>query len=114
MAIGLLFVVLIVALASASTARAQNPTNKSECLQMTRGPLETQCRNMFSGADQKEQQAACLAQIGLQLDEVCEQFFGEGRDFCATCTSSCTQSYPPGNDKRRQCLAMCLDQPGCK
>lgn len=104
--------ILVAACASMTTATAQNPTSKAECIQMTRGPLEQHCRSMF--ANQAEQQSACLAQVGPQLDQVCEQFFGSGQDFCATCTSSCTQNFPAGNEKRGQCLSMCLAHPGCK
>lgn len=111
---GLLFTLLAAALACALPVHAQNPTNQSECVRMTRDALKTQCHKMFGAAGQREQLSACLSAAGPELDKVCEQFFGAGSDFCATCTSSCVQSYPPGSAERPQCLTMCLDQPGCK
>ena len=109
-----LLVLLVAALVPATPAVAQNPTNKAECLQMMRGPLEAQCQKMFAKGGQTDQLASCFAAIDPQVSSVCGQFFGEGRDFCATCTSSCTKNFEPGNDERRQCLAMCLAQPGCQ
>jgi hypothetical protein len=94
-------------------AQAADPRNLEECVQMTRAPLEAQCRSIFAAAGQAVERAACLEQIGPQLQSVCEQFFGEGRDFCATCTASCTGTFDSGDGRRRECLAMCLQQPGC-
>jgi len=105
---------MLAAMPLVSPAQSGNPTNKADCVRMTRGPLETQCRGLFANPSQKEQQAACLQQVQPQLETVCEQFFGASSDFCSTCTSSCNQAFKSGDGKRRECLSMCLQQPGCK
>ena len=105
---------MLVALHGAGFAQSGNPTNKAECLRMAQGPLERQCNTIFASDSQREQRSACLAQVRPRLEAVCEQFFGAGSDFCATCTSSCNRSFQPGDGKRRECLAMCLRQPGCQ
>jgi hypothetical protein len=105
---------LLALCAVAAQLPAANPATKAECLQMTRAPLEGQCRSIFAGAGRESERQACLEAIGPQLEAVCEQFFGAGRDFCATCTTGCTQAYASGDTKRRECLSMCLQQPGCQ
>jgi len=95
-------------------AEARDPGNMAECLQMTRGPLEQQCGAIFGAAGQQAERTACVEQIEPQLRAVCQQFFGDGVDFCAACTSGCTEAFPAGDGKRRECLAMCVDHPGCR
>jgi len=100
--------------AMGALAQGRDPRNLTECVQMTRAPLEQRCDGLFGGPGQGEQHAACLGQVATHLRAVCEQFFGEGRDFCATCTSNCTEAFPAGEGKRGECLSMCLRQPGCQ
>ena len=95
-------------------AQTGDPRTFDECVQMTRAPLEQRCSAMFASAGQGAQRAACLEQVVPQLEAVCESFFGEGRDFCTACTSGCNQAFPPGDGQRRECLQMCLQQPGCR
>ena len=101
---------LALAVAVAVPAAAQDPTNRSECVGMMRAPLEAQCAQLFSD---DEQRVACLEQVGPQVQRVCGQFFDSDADFCATCTSSCNTNFPAGDGKRRECLSMCISQPGC-
>lgn len=96
-----------------AAAQSGSPGNMAECVQMTRAPLQAQCRSIFASPAQAEQRKACLERVGPQLDAVCQQFFGAGSDFCATCTTTCNQTFGSGDGKRRECLAMCLQQPGC-
>ena len=111
---GSLLLLVVMGLSLAGTATAADPTTKAECLSMMRAPLEAQCRKLFATSEQAEQQAACFGAVVPQVESVCEQFFGAGRDFCSTCTSSCTKNYEAGKAERRQCLSMCLAQPGCQ
>ena len=92
---------------------AGDPRNKSECLTALAGALETECRKIYAGAEQASMREQCLNAIAPQLEPVCEQFFGEGADFCATCNKGCTDSFPSGSDRRKECLTMCLNHPGC-
>lgn len=101
---------LTLALCVFAPLQARDPTNMSECVSTIKPLIETQCRSMFTD---EEQRSSCLQQVGAQVQQTCNQFFGEGRDFCATCTSSCTQNFPSGDPKRRECLSMCLSQPRC-
>ena len=103
--------VVVVALLVVGSAHSKDPRSKSECVAMVRAPLQSQCRSMFSDPSQID---ACLQQINPQLERVCEQFFGAQSDFCATCTASCNQAFQSGDGKRRECLGMCLRQPGCQ
>ena len=112
--LSLVAVALFVGLPLAGAAQGADPRNMTECVQMTRAPLEAQCRSIFSRPDQEAERGACLERVGPQLEALCQQFFGEGTDFCATCTSSCTKTFPSGEGKRRECLAMCMRQPGCQ
>ena len=92
---------------------AGDPRNKSECLTALAGALETECGRIYAGADQVSTREQCLSAIAPQLETVCEQFFGEGADFCAACNKGCTDNFPSGSDRRKDCLTMCLNQSGC-
>jgi hypothetical protein len=94
-------------------SQAGDPRNKSECLNQLAGALETECRRIYAGADQVAMREQCIDAIGSQLEPVCEQFFGEGADFCATCNEACTDNFPQGSDRRKECLTMCLSHSGC-
>ena len=109
-----LLLAVLLAVPLAAPAQGGNPRNMTECVQMTRAPLESQCRVIFGAPGQETQRSACLERVGPQLQAVCQQFFGDGSDFCSTCTSSCNQAYAAGDGKRRECLTMCLQQPGCQ
>ena len=101
----------IAVLLLAAEADARDPTNMNECLGSLKPAIEARCRQMY--ADQR-QQASCLQAVAPQVRQTCQQFFGAGQDFCAVCTSSCTQSIPAGDPRRRECLSMCLAQPKCR
>jgi hypothetical protein len=73
--------------------------------------VEARCRALFT---ESGQQASCLQQVAPQVKRTCDQFFGEGQDFCAICTASCTRHFPAGEPKRRECLSMCLSQQRCQ
>ncbi len=94
-------------------SEAVDPRNKSECLTALAGALDSECRRIYDGAEQTSTREQCLNAIAPQLEAVCEQFFGEGADFCATCNNSCTDSFPSGSDRRKECLSMCLNHPDC-
>ncbi len=94
-------------------SEAVDPRNKSECLTTLAGALESECRRIYDGAGQESTREQCLNAIAPQLESVCEKFFGEGADFCATCNKGCTDSFPSGSDRRKECLTMCLNHPGC-
>ena len=104
----------LAAFATDACAQTGEPRNMNECMQMTRAPLQQDCATLFAGPDQGESRTACLEQVTTRLRAVCEQLLGVGRDFCATCTSNCTQAFPAGQGKRGECLAMCFRQPGCE
>jgi len=93
---------------------AADPASQEECVRMTRAPVQEQCRTLFAGPGQVSQRAACLDGAADNVASVCERFFGEGKDFCAVCTSACTGNFTPGDDRRRECLDMCLAHPGCR
>lgn len=109
--LGLCLIAALVAPLGGQPVMAKDPTTKAECLRMVRGPLEAQCRSQFAG--QPSQLGACLQLGAPLLEQVCDQFFGDGVDFCATCTSTCTRVYASGDGQRRECLAMCMEHPGC-
>jgi len=92
---------------------AGDPRNKSECLTALAGALETECRRIYAGAEQTSMREQCLGAVAPQLEPVCEQFFGEEADFCATCNKACTDNFQPGSGDRKECLNMCLSNPGC-
>ena len=92
---------------------AGDPRNKSECLTALAGALDSECRRIYAGAEQSTMREQCLNAIAPQLEPVCERFFGEGVDFCATCNKGCTDSFPSESDSRKECLTMCLNNPGC-
>ena len=94
-------------------SEAVDPRNESECLIALAGALESECRRIYEGAGQESTREQCLGAIAPQLESVCEKFFGEGADFCATCNNSCTDSFPSGSERRKECLSMCLNHPGC-
>ena len=100
-----------VTVAQNTFAATAEPTNAAECRSTLLPIIETRCQQMFTDAGQK---TACSQQAGSQVEKTCQQFFGAGQDFCATCTSSCTQNFAAGDGQRKQCLAMCLNQPGCQ
>ena len=92
---------------------AGDPRNKAECLTALAGALESECRRIYAGAEQATMREQCLNAIAPQLEPVCERFFGGGVDFCATCNKGCTDSFPSESDSRKECLTMCLNNPGC-
>ena len=92
---------------------AGDPRNKSECLSALSGALESECRRIYAGTDQASMREQCLIAIAPQLEPVCEQFFGEGTDFCVTCNKGCTDSFPSGSERRKECLTMCLNHSSC-
>jgi hypothetical protein len=92
-------------------AQARDPTTMSECVSTLRPAVEARCREMLADP---QMQSSCLQAVAPQVKKTCEQFFGAGRDFCAECTSGCTRSLPAGDPQRRECLSMCMAQPGCR
>lgn len=108
------FLLVVLLVIGAMESHAADPRNESECISMTREPMKAECRRIFSGAEQAPMLESCLSAIDQQLEVVCKQFFGEGKDFCAVCTKSCTDNFQAGNSRRKECLAMCLDHPGCQ
>ncbi len=92
---------------------ADDPRNKSECLTALADALQKECRRIYAGAEQASLREQCLNAVASQLEPVCEQFFGEGADFCATCNKGCTDNFEPGSERRKECLRMCLSSPGC-
>ncbi len=92
---------------------ADDPRNESECLTALADALETECLRIYASADQASTRDQCLNAIIPQIKPVCEQFFGEGADFCATCNKSCTDSFASGSNSRKECLTMCLNHQGC-
>jgi hypothetical protein len=107
-------ILLVQALMMNATALpAAEPKNKSECMESIQQPLQDQCRKLIAQAGNSTV-AQCLAAIGAQVELVCEQFFGAGKDFCAVCTSGCTSNFQPNTGQRTSCLQMCMRQPGCQ
>ncbi len=92
---------------------ADDPRNESECLTALVDALEIECLRIYAGADQLPMRDQCLNAIVPQAKLVCEQFFGEGADFCANCNKSCTDNFASGSDTRKECLTMCLNHQGC-
>jgi hypothetical protein len=94
-------------------ADARDPRDKPECLSALADALASECRRIYAGAEQESMREQCLNAIAPHLEPVCEQFFGNGADFCATCNKACTDNFSPGSERRKECLTMCLNQPGC-
>ena len=92
---------------------ADDPRNESECLTALADALETECLRIYASADQASTRDQCLNAIIPQIKSVCEQFFGVGADFCATCNKSCTDNFASGSNSRKECLTMCLNHQGC-
>ena len=97
-----------------SSAQAADPTDKTQCMSMTRAPLEAECERLFGQSEQSDALENCLGVIEAQLDVVCEQFFGEGQDFCAVCTQACTDNFEPQTEPRTACLRMCVEHAACQ
>ena len=108
---GVVLACLLAAHAQNTFAATADPTNDAQCRSTLQPIIEARCQQMFTDAGQK---SACLQQVATQVGKTCQQFFGAGQDFCATCTSSCTQNFASGDGQRKQCLTMCLNQPGCE
>ncbi len=109
----LVFVTVAILVLTPVGSDAGDPRNKPECLIALADALETECRRIYAGAEQTSMREQCLNAIAPQLEPVCEQFFGEEADFCATCNKGCTDNFQSGSDRRKECLTMCLNQPGC-
>jgi len=104
--------VLQALLVNAIALQAADPKNKSECMQSIQQPLQEQCRKLMAQTGNTTV-AGCLAAIDAQVELVCEQFFGAGKDFCAVCTGGCTSNFQSNTEQRTACLQMCIRQPGC-
>ena len=94
-------------------ALSDEPRNEAECVVALSDALKTECLKIYANAGDASMRDQCLNAIAQQVELVCEQFFGEGADFCATCTKSCTDNFEPGSDSRRECLTMCLSNQAC-
>lgn len=92
---------------------AGDPRNMSECMTSLAAAMESECPRLYAGAEQAPMREQCLSAIASQVESVCKQFFGEGVDFCATCTKGCTDSFPSESDRRKECLTMCLSHSDC-
>ena len=103
----------LVLLSICFAADAQDPRNKDECLSALTDPLAAECSKRFAGTDQSDSRKQCIALVAPQVEMICEQFFGAGVDFCATCTRQCTDTIHVGSPERKECLAMCLNHQSC-
>ena len=92
---------------------AGDPRNKSECVTALAAAMQSECPSLYAGAEQAPMREQCLGLIGSQVESVCEQFFGKGVDFCATCNKGCTDNFPSESGRRKECLSMCLSHSDC-
>ena len=94
-------------------ALSDEPRNEAECVVALSDALKTECLKIYANAGEASTRDQCLNAIAQQVELVCGQFFGEGADFCATCTKSCTDNFERGSDSRKECLRMCLSNQAC-
>jgi hypothetical protein len=91
---------------------SQDPTNKSECMNMLQSKLQVQC-NTLLGKEKPETLQACLDNIYKEVEKQCDRFFG-GDNFCSACTSECIKQYKETDPTRTECLEVCFRNPACK